>query len=48
MAGVLVLEDRTVWIAEGFGYEWSWYELFELGPGDTRPRSVLTVDTHSV
>ncbi len=43
MTGVLVLDDRTVWIAEGSGYEWQWYELFEIGPRDTRPRSVLVI-----
>jgi hypothetical protein len=44
LAGVLVLDDRVVWITEGVGYEWQWYELFETGPR-TRPHSVLSVDT---
>jgi hypothetical protein len=44
VTGVLVLDDRSVWIAEGFGYEWQWYELFEMKPGDGFPHSVLSVD----
>ena len=43
MTGVLVLDDRTVWIAEGSGYESQWYELFEIGPGNSPPHSVLSV-----
>jgi hypothetical protein len=48
MTGVLVLDDRTVWIAEGSGYESQWYELFELGPRDKAPHSVLDVPVHSL
>jgi hypothetical protein len=47
MTGVLVLSDRTVWIAEGVGYESQWYELFERGPGDASPHSVLQVMVHA-
>ena len=43
-AGFLVLDDRTVLIAAGFGYEYQFYELFEIGPRDTPPQSVLVVD----
>jgi hypothetical protein len=43
-AGFLVLDDRTVLIAAGFGYEYQFYELFEIGPRDTPPQSVLVLD----
>jgi hypothetical protein len=46
MTGVLVLGERTVWIAEGSGHEWQWYEVFELGPGDVAPLSVLKITVH--
>jgi hypothetical protein len=47
MTGVLVLDDRAVWIAEGNGYESLWYELFEMRPGDKAPHSVVTVLVHA-
>ena len=44
LAGILVLDDRIVWITVGSGYEWQWYELFEVRPGSRSPHSVLSVD----
>jgi hypothetical protein len=43
-AGFLVLADHTVMIAEGFGYEYRFYELFDVSPGVTSPQSVLLID----
>ena len=43
LLGILMLDDRKVWMTEGGGWEWNFYELFEIGPGDTPPHSVLNV-----
>ena len=43
-AGFLVLADRTVMIAEGFGYEYRFYELFDVSPQVASPQSVLLID----
>jgi len=45
LTGVLVIDERIVWITEGFGFESQWVELFEAAPARQRPHSVLTVDT---
>jgi hypothetical protein len=47
MSGVLVLDDRIVWIAEVSGYESMGYELFELGPADKAPHFVVDVGVHA-
>ena len=43
--GVAVIDDRAVWIIHVGAYEASYYELFEVGPGDMTPRSVAAVAT---
>jgi hypothetical protein len=45
IVGILPLEDRTVWIAEGLQYEQQHYELFEAELNGGAPNSVLSVVT---
>ena len=43
LVGLLRVDDREIWIAQANGYEWSAYELFEIGPGSALPHSILNV-----
>ncbi len=47
LVGVLLLGDRTIWVTERSGWESTFYELFEVGPGERRPHSIVTVLVHS-